>query len=466
MYATKTPEAAENVVPFPEQEGADERAEKEPQAAYKPDEDQIASELAEALQGRAAFFYGWWRVYDGGVWTQRENTEMRHYIRREVRNYRGKGIRVTNNLIGGLLKLLEDDLYIPDRTIMAAHAEHRRYVPLRNGLFNLETFELEPHRADLYFLFRLDFDYEEDADCPHFMRYLRSSLVHPGTRETDQLLVTLAIEALAYSMTARTDLKSSFWLVGEKDSGKSTFIAMIKAIMGDLYGTIDLNQMGGNRFLLGGVVGKRVIAFTEASGSSMLPDHIYKALTGGSDEVFSDVKNRDPITFRPVCKVWWAMNSMPSVNDRSGATIRRIIIIPFNRTIPEHERDYQLEQRLMDERSGIFNQMIIHLKRLQRAGKFTRVDQVEERRAEYALENDIEQQYALDRWERHESYKMNATELYEDYQSWCLKFGYRPKSIRQVATEWVRLGLIKGKQSNSIYQGARLRKNVTAIDSL
>lgn len=463
---TKTqaaPKTAEKIIDFPA-EGTDERAEKE--HAYKPDEDQIAVELAAALQGRAAFFYGWWRVYEDGVWTQRDNTEMRRYIRREVRDYRRKGIRVTNALIGGLLNLLEDDLYIPDRVIMAAHAEHRRYVPLRNGVFNLDTFELEPHRADLYFLFRLDFDFDEDADCPYFMRYLRSSLVLPGTRETDQRLVTLAIEALAYSMTARTDLKSSFWLVGEKDSGKSTFIALIKALMGDLYGTIDLTQLGSNRFLLSGIVGKRVIAFTEASGSSMLPDALYKALTGGSDEIFADVKNRDPITFRPAAKVWWAMNNMPRVNDRSGATIRRIIIIPFNRTIPENERDYQLEQRLMDERAGIFNQMITHLKRIQRAGGFTRVDQVEERRADYALENDIEQQYALDRWERHESYKMTGSELYADYKSWCEQFGYRAKSMQQTTPEWIRLGLVKGKSSNVIYQGARIKSNKTAIDSL
>lgn len=452
---TKTRAAQAEIIDFP-------AAEKQPEVkeTYKPDEDQIAVEMSAQLQGRAAYFYGSWRVYEGGIWSQRDMTEMRRYIRREARDYRTKGIRVTNSLIGGLLNLLEDDLYIPDRVIMNAHADHKKYVPLQNGVFNLETFELEDHRADLYFTYRLAFDFDAEADCPSFWKYLRSSLVYPNSRETDQKLVTLTIEALAYSMTARTDLKSSFWLVGEKDSGKSTFIALIKALMGDLYGTIDLTQLGTNRFLLAGIVGKRVIAFTEASGSSLLPEALYKALTGGSDEIFADVKNRDPITFRPACKVWWAMNGMPRVNDRSGATIRRIIIIPFNRTIPENERDYTLEQRLMNERAGIFNVMITHYKRLVRSGGFTRVDQVEERRAEYALENDIEAQYAEERFERHENNKITATELYRDYRSWCEEFGYRPKSMTQIAPEWRRLGLTDKKSNGlSTWSGAKLRSN-------
>ena len=166
------------------------------------------------------------------------------------------------------------------------------------------------------------------------------------------------LEALAYSLTARTDLKASFWLVGQKDSGKSTFIAMIKALMGDLHTTIDLTQLGINRFLLAGIVGKRVVTFTEASSSTVLPDALYKALVGGSDEIYADVKNRDPICFRPEAKIWWAMNEMPRMSDRSGATTRRIYIFPFNRTIPQEQRISNLEQRLSRERPGIFNSIL------------------------------------------------------------------------------------------------------------
>jgi len=52
--------------------------------------------------------------------------------------------------------------------------------------------------------------------------------VFPDSGKPDGRLETLVLEALAYSMTARTDLKASFWLWGKPDSGKSTFIAFIR----------------------------------------------------------------------------------------------------------------------------------------------------------------------------------------------------------------------------------------------
>lgn len=447
---------SEKIIPYP---GTEEAANHEVKVAgWKPDDDQIALELAKELAGKAAFFHSAWKIYEGGVWAARDQYELRRFIRAHLREWRARGVNVSQNRINALAAMLADDLYISDRKILEQHEERQRYINLRNGLFNLETMKLEPHRADLYFTTQLDFDYDEDAGAPNFMRYLTTSLVHPDSTRTDPTLVTLVLEALAYSMTARTDLKASFWLVGAKDSGKSTFIALLKALFGSLYGTIDLTQLGTNRFLLGGIVGKRVIAFTEASGSSVLPDALYKALTGGSDEIYADVKNRDPITFRPEAKVWWAMNEMPRITDRSGATMRRIIIIPFNRSIPEGERIQNLEALLHKERSGIFNFMVTNYQRLQRAGGFERCEQSETLKQQYIMENDTELTYIEERCERHESYRVKSTELYHDYSQWCEACGFKAKNLNQVAQEWRRLGFTAVKSSGlMIWNGVRLK---------
>lgn len=425
---------------------------------YKPDDDMLALELAPRLKEKLAFFHGEWKVYERGAWNRRDVYEMRRYIRTELREFRGQGVAVNQSRIKALASMLEDELFISDRVVMEKQARRRQYINLRNGLFNLDIMEFEPkHRADLYFTTQLDFDYDENATCPTFRRYLNSSLVHPDTETTDHSLVTLAIEALAYSMTARTDMKASFWLVGEKDSGKSTFIAMIKALMGDLHTTIDLTQLGINRFLLSSIVGRRVVTFTEASSSSMLPDALYKAITGGSDEIYADVKNREPIVFRPEAKVWWAMNEMPRVGDRSGATMRRIVILPFNRTIPEDERIHHLEQLLINERSGIFNELMTHLWRVIRSGQFDRCEQSEQRMAEYIMENDTEATFIEECAECHESYKVRSSALYEAYSQWCFNNGFKPKNVNQLAKEWRRLGFGYARSTGSWWHGLRLR---------
>lgn len=426
---------------------------------YKPDDDLIAGELAQRLNERARFFHGAWRVWEKGAWLERDEAEMRLFVRRNLRDWRDRGVNVTQQRIRAIASMLEDDLFTSDRVIMAAAGEQRQYINLRNGLFNLATMTLEPHRPDLYFTSQLDFDYDPDMlDCPTWHRYMNSSLVHPDG-SPDGSLVTLVQEALGYSLTARTDLKSSFWLVGEKDSGKSTLIAFLKLLMGSLHGTIDLNQLGTNRFLLGSIIGKRVITFTEAETNTVLPDALYKALVGGSDEMYADVKNRDPIVFKPEAKVWWAMNGMPRISDRSGATTRRIYIIPFNRSIPVEKRIPDLEQRLRGERTAIFNWLITHYQRVLRAGGFSPCAQSDDRRSEYIRENDTEATYLNERCIRHDNLNVNASDLYIDYKSWCETFGFKARNMNQIAGEWRRLGLTAYKSNGRIfYRGVELKK--------
>jgi putative DNA primase/helicase len=426
----------------------------------KPDDDRLALALGKSLKGKLAFFHSQWKMYENGCWRGRDVYEMRRYIRKELRAYRGLGVSVNQGRIKALASMLEDELFISDRDIIEQQRRQTRYINLRNGLFDLETMEFIPeHDPSLYFTTQLDFDYDPDAECPTFRRYLKSSLVKPGSTENDYSLTMLVQEALAYSMTARTDLKSSFWLVGQKDSGKSTFIALIKAMMGDLHTTIDLTQLGVNRFLLAGIAGKRVLTFTEASSSTMLPDALYKALTGGSDEIYADVKNRDPITFRPEAKVWWAMNEMPRVGDRSGATTRRIVIIPFNRSIPASERILNLEDRLMAERSGIFNALIPMLKRVTAQGGFDRCEQSEALLQEYIMENDTEATFLEECAERHESYRTRSSELYKCYAGWCIANGFKAKNSNQIAKDWRRLGLMFQHSNGSWWHGVKVTAN-------
>lgn len=423
---------------------------------FKPDDDMIATELGKELREEAAYFHSQWKVYEDGCWRGQDDSEFRRYIRRELRHWRGRGIAVTQTRIKALASMLADDLFIKDKLIMECQYEQTHYINLRNGLFNLDTMSLEPHRADLYFTTQLDFDYDPHATVDHFIRYLNSSLVF-ADGSTDRTLVDLVLEALAYSMTARTDMKASFWLYGGKDTGKSTFITLLKTLLGDLYATLDLNQLGDNKFILAGMIGKRVVAFSEGDSNKVLDDGLYKNLTGGSDEVWADVKNKPGITFRPEAKIWWAMNNMPRINDRSGATTRRIIIIPFNRTIPESQRILDLEHKLRRERSGIFNLVMDHLIDLTKRGSFIFCKQSEQMRQEYIMENDTEATFIEECADRHESYRVQGKELNSRYFLWCEENGFKSKNANQIGKEWKRLGFEKIKSNTTVWLGLKLK---------
>jgi putative DNA primase/helicase len=412
---------------------------------FKPDDDQLALHVAAQWRSSMSFFHGKWHEYTNGTWQARDNHEMKVALRTHLRQYRKQGVQVSQRKVNGVLLMLEDDLWVSDRLLMEVQPETRRYINLRNGLFNLETMTLEPHRSGLYFTHQLDFDFDEDADCPIFRQYINRSLVYPDRNETDFHLVHLVYQALAYSMTARTDLKASFWLLGAPNSGKSTFIAFIRSLMGSLHATLDLNQLGTNRFLLSSIVGKRVVTFTEAERNSVLPDGLYKAMVGGEDEVYADVKNRDAITFKPEAKFWWAMNDAPRTVDRSDAIFNRLIVIPFNRSIPQSERIPDLVAKLSSERAGIFNEILPWYVRLCRAGKFEQVEQSMKKLQEYKAANDTEASYLADRTTRDPNGRVQSQPLYDDYRFWCERNGFRAKNHLQIGSEWERLGLTKSQ---------------------
>lgn len=428
-----------------------------------PDDDELALYLSEHWESRFAFFYGEWQEYEDGAWKQRHEFELYQSVRAFLRNYRSVGVKVNNRQVTGLLSMMRPDVYMADRYINDAQKEAERYINLRNGLYDLEKDELIPHRRDLMMLNQLDFDYDPAASCPHFTRFLHSSLVFPGTKDTDHDMVGLVLQALGYSLTARTDLKASFWLYGVPDSGKSTLLSLIRSIMGSLATSVDLNQLGEKTFMLAEIIGKRVVTFPEVGSDTKLNEEIYKVIVGGSDEVWTDVKGKKGISFRPISKFWWGMNNLPRVNDRSGALFNRLKLIRFNRSFSAAERDNSLLSKIIDERSGIFNLLIHHYAHLNARG-WRFVKQSEDKLAEFRLESDTELTFVNDCCDVHHNNKVKASELYTAYKEWCERSGFRPKNMNQVANDWRRLGFTD-KRTNSGTQWIGVEMKRVRVDS-
>lgn len=432
--------------------------ESESTMVYNPDDDQLATWIAKTWDKKAAYFRSNWYVYEDGCWVDRDTRQLRTRIRRLLTTERDRLPKgVSQARINAVSSMLEDDLYIPDRKISEMETEFADYINLKNGLFNLNTFELEPHRPEMYLTNQLDFAFDPDADCPHFRQFLKTSITNDeGNPDYDMIL--LLREFMAYSMTAKTDLKASLWLVGVPDSGKSTIIAFLRSLMGNLHETIDLGQLATNRFLLAGIVGKRVVTFTEADGTAFLPDALYKTLVGGKDEIYVDVKNKPGIAFVPICKVVWAMNGAPRINDRSGATFNRLRVVLFDKTIPLDRQTSNLDDLLNREKAGVFNVLMSDYRRLRESHMFTRSERSIRWVEQYKRENDTELVYVSEQLDYNPAERITGQDLYNDYRQWCEQSGFKSKNITQVAKEWRRLGLkdthINGR---TLWLGAKLK---------
>lgn len=415
----------------------------------KPTDDELGDRLIERWAGRYAFFFGAWQEYSAGVW--RPAPKLGKEIWELLKIAKREGIRPTDSKVNSIEKYLQMMLMVDDDLIDAS----RRYINLRNGLYNLDTEMMEPHRPDLYTTSQLPFAYDPEAVCPVFQKFLYDVL-RTTDGKFDHNLELVVREAFGYSLTADTSQRVSFWLVGESSTGKSTLLDVLIALAGDSHVAIDLDQLGQSAYQVADVAGKRVVTFTEPDSRSVLADSVYKRLV--SQDVMSARQIfGKPFRFVPIAKVWGAMNDTPRVIDRSDAIYSRVIILPMNVRIPREKWDMDLNSKLRAELAGIFNWTLSGLKRLRMAGNFTRCDQVENARAQYKEENDTEMAFFRDCIQFNPDKAIQGQGLYDAYATWCKRNGVMAKSSTKVSKDWQRLGLRRKRVENgTVYVGAEL----------
>lgn len=415
---------------------------------HKPTDDEIGESIMKDWDGNMRFFFAQWHRYENGAWKAVSRLDTQ--IWDKLKTLKNVGIRPSHNKVSGIEKYLQSYLWTDDELI----DRDNQYINLQNGLFNLDTGKLEPHKRDFYATSQLPFAFDEEADCPEFQRFLNTVLVHNGKPDYD--LQKLVLEAMGYSMTSNTDFRVSFWLQGESNTGKSVLINLLQELAGNSHTPIDLDMMSQNPYQIADIAGKRLVTFTEPKANGVLPDNHYKRLVS-QDAITARQIYGKPFRFVPICKVWGAMNEFPRVVDRSDAIFNRVIVIPMNHVIPLEDRDPQLNEKLQGELAGIFNLVLSGLYRLRRAKRFTKSVQSENARTDYKAENDIESAFISECCIRDIESSINAQLLYDSYATWCKRNGAFSKSSVKVAKDWHRLGFTKERRNHGfIYRGLML----------
>lgn len=96
---------------------------------------------------------------------------------------------------------------------------------------------------------------------------------------------------------------------------------------------------------------------------------------------------RVEFSYHPVCKLLFAMNTLPATLDKSHGFFRRLVIVPFRKVFKGSEADRMLLEKLLAELPGIFNFAMEGLKRLRANDfEFSSSDAIEQAVANYKSE--------------------------------------------------------------------------------
>lgn len=394
-------------------------------------------------------------VYNGAYWNNLDKPELESFLGEasfllSVSKYDALFFPFREKLFKQFMSVS----YLPTPT----QTNNKVLINLKNGTFEITPKEtiLKPFNAEDFLTYQLTFEYNPNATAPIFEAYLNRVL-------PDKQAQNILAEFLGYVFTDTSTLKleKALLLYGDGANGKSVFFEVVTALLG-IENTSNhslenlTNETGYHRAT---IANKLVNYASELNGK--LEASIFKQLVSG-EPVVARLPYGNPFTIRKYAKLIFNCNKLPSDVEHTNAYFRRFLIIPFDVTIPENERDSELPQKIINsELSGVFNWVLEGLKRILKNKKFTESEQVKQALENYKKHSDSvkmfldENNYVIDTNEL-----KPLKELYLEYKTYCLECGYRVTSLNTFSDR-LKKGLgfetIRKDYGNAIY----IKKNVS-----
>ncbi|MDD6590009.1 MAG: phage/plasmid primase, P4 family [Anaerobutyricum hallii] len=311
-------------------------------------------------------------------------------------------------------------------------AADARYIAFLNGVLDIVTGNLLPFSPDLVVTNQIPWNYMPDAYNELADKTLNK--LSCG----DQVIRSLLEECIGYCFYRRNELGKAFILTGDKSNGKSTFLDCVKAILGEQnVSALDLKELG-DRFSTSMMFGK-LANIGDDIGDDFLQGSqvsIFKKVVTGN-RIKAERKGQDPFEFNPYIKLLFSANDIPRMKDKTGAVLRRLVIIPFNarfsKTLPngEPDPDYNpfIKYELVEQSSleYLIRLGVEGLKRILENDEFSKSEKVQQQLDEYEEENNPIIAFIADCGVEMIENEPTA-DVYKRYQVFCAENSMQPMS--------------------------------------
>ena len=207
-------------------------------------------------------------------------------------------------------------------------------VAFNNGIYSILEDKLYPFSPDFVITNQISWNYNPDIYSELMDHTLNKFIC--SEKDARNLLE----EIVGYIFFTKNELGKAFVIVGDKANGKSTFLKILSHLIGKSnVSALNLDDITNSRFRLYQVANK-LLNIGDDIGSGYIPEseNFRKLVTG--DIITAEQKGKDPIEFNCYAKFIFSANEIPKIKDPTGATARRVIIIPFLNSFTQTNKDY------------------------------------------------------------------------------------------------------------------------------
>ena len=362
------------------------------------------------------------------------------------------------------------------------------WINVQNGWINWRTGKLRPHTPDELSTAQLPVQFDPEADAHEVRAFLMAVLPEDFLEDIYQVIGYLLVPTTAY--------EKAFLLVGPQGTGKTTFLTMLTALLGDEnVSTASLHTLCHDRFGVAPIVDKLANMGDDLPSIRLEDSSRFRKIVSGA-RMDVEQKYRDRYPFRPTARLLFSTNTFPEGSDTDEAWFIRWLLIPF----PTQFRDTgaqmpgpQLTQLLTDTQqcSGLLNLAMQGLRKLADAGGFKEPKSAVKAKERMREESDTPTAFVRDRcklasdltpkdlqadpqaMERHVVSKQRLFETYAGSGSpsyakgWCHWMGVEPVSQQKFSAVIRRLPGVTEKRGTEVdgpLKGKRLWRGICLED--
>lgn len=327
------------------------------------------------------------------------------------------------------------NILIMDNTPMAAP----NLIAFRNGIYNTETDALQPFNQNIVLTNKIPWDYNPNAYSEIADKTLDKIACHdPQIRQ----ILNQCIGSCFYRSNTLGGGKC-FILTGEGSNGKSTFLTMVQKMLGEEnIASLDLKELDA-KFQNAELFGKLANIGDDISDEFIVNASVFKKLVTGN-RIQVQHKGERPFEFNNYAKMLFSANNIPRIKDKSGAVLRRLLIIPFNARFSSSDADYDNSITFKLQSKEVMEYMIqLGLKSLKEVivnKEFTESDKIKIEIAEYEEMNNPVKAFLTDcNDEGYELENQPIPEVFEKYDCFCVNNGFQAVSKAEFTKQINRL---------------------------
>lgn len=383
----------------------------------------IARAFSHAVTG-SEFRYGsnWYMWFNGKKYILLDEAQIKGALYDALIDLNVGDVYVVNSIN----KIIESGLTALARR---PYNPNKGLISFRNGVLNLDTMEMtspadESFETPTY----IDFDYDPNAQCPRFRTFLSEVLPDAATqRVLQEFCGALFVDRKKYK------IEKVLYLLGEGQNGKGVFLECVQHVVGrenvSSYSMYDVCTSPRRDNNIAGVNGKIVNICTDMSKADISGGEFKKFVSG--EPMVGKLLFKDTFTVYDIPLAMAALNDVPKTTDHSFGHIRRHLVIPFDRRIPEEQRDPMLAAKLKEEATGILNWMFQGRARfLANSAKFSSSGVIEYTARRLKSEQDVilafmsSKQYLMHDMPFTERFEISNEDLYQEYAEYCRRNGH------------------------------------------